>query len=80
MAWQQHADELEAQAQQPDNASSRVCSLTQVEVSQQLQGEQDSSEEEELIRMDDPLFATLSERRQKLMALEEVLLNTGIEG
>lgn len=42
--------------------------------------EQDSQEEEELIRMDDPMFSTLSERRQKLMALEEILLNTGIEG
>ena len=37
-------------------------------------------EEEELICMDDPRFASLSERRQKLMALEEVLLNTGIDG
>lgn len=36
--------------------------------------------EEELICMDDPRFAALSERRQKLMALEEVLLNTGIDG
>ena len=42
--------------------------------------EQDSQEEEELIRMDDPIFSTLSERRQKLMALEEILLDTGIEG
>ena len=37
-------------------------------------------EEEELICMDDPRFASLSERRRKLMALEEVLLNTGIDG
>lgn len=37
-------------------------------------------EEEELICMEDPRFASLSERRQKLMALEEVLLNTGIDG
>ncbi|DBA91958.1 TPA: Ankyrin repeat and BTB/POZ domain-containing protein 1 [Trebouxia sp. C0005] len=36
--------------------------------------------EEELICMDDPRFASLSERKQKLMALEEILLNTGIEG
>lgn len=42
--------------------------------------EQKSQQEEELIRMDDPIFSTLSERRQKLMALEEILLNTGIEG
>ena len=34
----------------------------------------------ELIRMSDPLFATLSERKQKLMALEEILLTAGIEG
>ena len=42
--------------------------------------EQESQEEDDLIRMDDPMFSTLSERRQKLMALEEILLNTGIEG
>ena len=30
--------------------------------------------------MDDPRFASLSERRQKLMAFEEVLLKSGIEG
>lgn len=40
----------------------------------------DEQQEEKLIRMDDPLFSSLSERRQKLMALEEILLNTGIEG
>ncbi|DBA74292.1 hypothetical protein WJX77_001158 [Trebouxia sp. C0004] len=42
------------------------------------QGEDD--DEEELICMDDPRFALLSERKKKLMALEEILLNTGIEG
>lgn len=41
---------------------------------------QEGQQEEKLIRMDDPLFSTLSERKQKLMALEEILLNTGIEG
>lgn len=42
--------------------------------------EQESQQEEELIRMADPIFSTLSERRQKMMALEEILLNTGVEG
>ncbi len=48
-----------------------------------LQGQEeddDEEEEEELICMDDPRFVMLSERKQKLMALEEILLNTGIEG
>ena len=45
-----------------------------------LQVEQSDEEEEELICMNDPRFASLSERKQKLMALEEVLLNSGIEG
>lgn len=43
-------------------------------------GWSDEQQEEKLIRMNDPLFSSLSERRQKLMALEEILLNTGIEG
>ena len=55
---------------------------------QQMQGwrqgdhhkQEEDDDEEELICMDDPRFASLSERKQKLMALEEILLNTGIEG
>ncbi len=42
--------------------------------------QEEHDDEEELICMDDPRFASLSERKQKLMALEEILLNTGIEG
>ena len=42
--------------------------------------QEEDDDEEELICMDDPRFASLSERKQKLMALEEILLNTGIEG
>jgi len=42
--------------------------------------QEENDEDEELICMDDPRFASLSERKQKLMALEEILLTTGIEG
>ena len=42
--------------------------------------QEEDDEDEELICMDDPGFASLSERKQKLMALEEILLKTGIEG
>ncbi len=42
--------------------------------------QEEDDDEEELICMDDLRFASLSERKQKLMALEEILLNTGIEG
>lgn len=72
--------------QQPNELALQVGfgdeSLGRTQGWQQLQQwhEQESQEEDELIRMDDPMFSALSERRQKLMALEEILLNTGIEG
>ena len=75
----QQSDWMEALAKQHEMSADHVQAGQQPTAVQQHQGE-DSLEEEQLIRMDDPLFATLSERRQKLMALEEILLNTGIEG
>ena len=74
-----HTDGFKAQAEPPDALAGHVQAGQQPAAVQQQHGVE-SSEGEELIRMDDPLFATLSERRQKLMALEEILLNTGIVG
>ena len=68
---------LAAEVGPGDESLRRPQGWQQLHAAQQWQ---DSQEEEELIRMDDPMFSTLSERRQKLMALEEILLNTGIEG
>ena len=74
-----HVDGLAAQDGPSDESPGHTQDWQGTEAAQQWR-EHESQEEEELIRMDDPLFGTLSERRQKLMALEEVLLNTGIEG
>lgn len=70
---------LAAQVGPGDESPHQPQGCQQLHAAQQ-NSEQESQKEEELIRMDDPIFSTLSERRQKLMALEEILLNTGIEG
>ena len=72
-------DQLSAQLRPGDESPRGTQGWQQLHAAQQWP-EQESQQEEELIRMDDPIFSTLSERRQKLMALEEILLNTGIEG
>lgn len=72
-------DQLAAWLGPGDESPGRTQDWQQLHAAQQWH-EQESQQEEELIKMDDPMFSTLSERRQKLMALEEILLNTGIEG
>lgn len=73
---QQQGEEGWEQADQHATSGGQVQDWPQL--SQQVQEEEEDVEE--LICMDDPRFAALSERKKKLMALEEILLNTGIEG
>ena len=74
---QQQGEQGCEQADQHATSGGQVQDWPQL--SQQVQ-EEEEEDVEELICMDDPRFAALSERKKKLMALEEILLNTGIEG
>lgn len=76
---QPRGDQLAARLGPGDESPGHTQGWQQLHAAQQWP-EQESQQDEELIRMDDPMFSTLSERRQKLMALEEILLNIGIEG
>ena len=76
-------EHVQASLQQPDLVQPATQAISADLVQGYPQGNQERQEEEEdeeLICMDDPRFVNLSERKQKLMALEEILLNTGIEG
>ena len=88
---QQHDQQLWPAGQlQPVEAAARQAGEAQVESARPVEhghlcfhagdGAEAKEEAEELICMGDPRFVSLSERRQKLMALEEVLLETGIDG
>jgi len=78
----QHLLPLQQVTAEHMDANQHVVSAEQVQGWRQgdHHKQEEDDDEEELICMDDPRFASLSERKQKLMALEEILLNTGIEG